>query len=244
MRPDASVKNRAPMRHPHVRTLVRKGDADEPGDPDCFAEKRGKDTIDLDFSQRTNILACLLQSETVQPQPHTRKTVKCLLLKDAMSSIWKPSVTVAAIIERDQRFLLVEEQTAEGIKFNQPAGHLDPGESLVAAAAREALEETAHEFIPDTLVGVYLSRYQSSRMNEDVTYLRFAFTGTLGAIHDRPLDDGILRTVWMSHQEIMATQDRHRSPLVLKCVEDYLAGQRFPLSVIHTHPSVHIAAND
>jgi 8-oxo-dGTP pyrophosphatase MutT (NUDIX family) len=244
MKPDASVKNRAPMQHPHVRTLVRKGDADEPGDPDCFAEKRGKDTIDLDFSQRTNILACLLQSEAVQPRPHTRKTVKCLFLKDAMSSIWKPSVTVAAIIERDQRFLLVEEQTAEGIKFNQPAGHLDPGESLVAAAAREALEETAHEFIPDTLVGVYLSRYQSSRMNEDVTYLRFAFTGTLGALHDRPLDDGILRTVWMSYQEIMATQERHRSPLVLKCVEDYLAGQRFPLSVIHTHPSVQLAAND
>jgi len=244
MRPDASVKNRAPMRHPHVRTLVRKGDADEPGDPDCFAEKRGKDTIDLDFSQRTNILAWLLQSEAVQLRPHIRKTVKCLFLKDAMSSIWKPSVTVAAIIERDQRFLLVEEQTAEGIKFNQPAGHLDPGESLVAAAAREALEETAHEFIPDTLVGVYLSRYQSSRMNEDVTYLRFAFTGTLGALHDRPLDDGILRTVWMSYQEIMATQERHRSPLVLKCVEDYLAGQRFPLSVIHTHPSVQLAAND
>lgn len=161
-----------------------------------------------------------------------------------MSSIWKPSVTVAAIIERDQRFLLVEEHTAEGIKFNQPAGHLDPGESLVSAAAREALEETAHEFIPDTLVGVYLSRYQSSRMNEDVTYLRFAFTGTLGALHDRPLDEGILRTVWMSREEIIATQDRHRSPLVLKCVEDYLADQRFPLSVIHTHPSVHLAAND
>ena len=244
MRPDASVKNRAPMRHPHVRTLVRKGDADEPGDPDCFAEKRGKDTIDLDFSQRTNILACLLQSEAVEPESDARKTVECLVLKDAMSSIWKPSVTVAAIIERDQRFLLVEEHTAEGIKFNQPAGHLDPGESLVAAAAREAIEETAHEFIPDTLVGVYLSRHQSSRMNEDVTYLRFAFTGTLGALHDRPLDEGILRTVWMSHEEIIATQDRHRSPLVLKCVEDYLAGQRFPLSVIHTHPSVHLAAND
>ncbi len=244
MAPDASIKNRAPMRHPHVRTLVRKGDADEWAGPDCFAEKRGKDTIDLDFSQRTNILACLLQFGAVQPEAHTRKTVKYLFLKDAMSSIWKPSVTVAAIIERDQRFLLVEEHTAEGIKFNQPAGHLDPGESLVAAAAREALEETAHDFIPDTLVGVYLSRYQSSRMSEDVTYLRFAFTGTLGAMHDRPLDDGILRTVWMSHQEITATQDRHRSPLVLKCVEDYLAGQRFPLSVIHTHPSVQLAAND
>lgn len=232
------------MRHPHVRTLVRKGNADEWAGPDCFAEKRGKDTIDLDFSQRTNILACLLQSEAVQPESDKRKTVKCSLLKAAMSSIWKPSVTVAAIIERDQRFLLVEEHTAEGIKFNQPAGHLDPGESLVAAAAREALEETAHEFIPDALVGVYLSRYQSSRTNDDVTYLRFAFSGSLGAIYDRPLDEGIVRTVWMSHQEIMATQDRHRSPLVVKCVEDYLAGQRFPLSVIHTHPSVHLAAND
>ncbi len=244
MKPDASIENRAPMRHPHVRTLVRKGNADEWAGPDCFAEKRGKDTIDLDFSQRTNILACLLQFGAVQPEADTRKTVKCLFLKDAMSSIWKPSVTVAAIIERDQRFLLVEEHTAEGIKFNQPAGHLDPGESLVAAAAREALEETAHDFIPDTLVGVYLSRYQSSRMNEDVTYLRFAFTGSLGALHDRPLDEGILRTVWMSYQEIMATQDRHRSPLVFKCVEDYLAGQRFPLSVIHTHPSVHLTGND
>ena len=232
------------MQHPHVRALVRKGDADEWAGPDCFAEKGSKDTIDLDFSQRTNILAYLLQFGVVQPESDTRKTVKCLLLKDAMSSIWKPSVTVAAIIERDQRFLLVEEQTAEGIKFNQPAGHLDPGESLVAAAAREALEETAHEFIPGALLGVYLSRYQSSRLNEDVTYLRFAFTGSLGALHDRPLDEGILRTVWMSYQEIMATQDRHRSPLVLKCVEDYLAGQRFPLSVIHTHPSVHLAAND
>ena len=169
---------------------------------------------------------------------------RMLFLKGDMSSIWKPSVTVAAIIERDQRFLLVEEQTAEGIKLNQPAGHLDPGESLIAAAAREALEETAHEFIPDSLVGVYLSRYQSSRMNEDVTYVRFAFTGSLGMEHDRALDQGILRIVWMSHQEIRATQDRHRSPLVLQCVEDYLAGQRFPLSILYTHPSIHLPADD
>lgn len=158
-----------------------------------------------------------------------------------MSSIWKPSVTVAAIIERDQRFLLVEEQTPEGIKLNQPAGHLDPGESLVAAAAREALEETAHEFQPNALVGVYLSRYQSSRSNLDVTYLRFAFAGELGMLHQRPLDDGILRTLWMSYAEIETTQDRHRSPLVLKCVEDYLAGQRFPLSLMYTHPSIQFA---
>jgi len=157
-----------------------------------------------------------------------------------MSSIWKPSVTVAAIIERDQRFLLVEEQTPDGIKLNQPAGHLDPGESLVTAAAREALEETAHEFHPEALVGVYLSRYQSSQSNLDVTYLRFAFMGELGILHQRPLDDGILRTLWMSHAEIEATQDRHRSPLVLKCVEDYLAGQRFPLSLIYSHPSIQL----
>ena len=159
-----------------------------------------------------------------------------------MSSIWKPSVTVAAIIERAQQFLLVEEQTAEGIKFNQPAGHLDPGESLLAAVAREALEETAHEFSPDALVGVYLSRYRSNQNSEDVTYLRFAFAGALGQSHQRPLDEGILRTVWMSFEEIAATQQKHRSPLVLKCVEDYLAGQRFPLSVLHTHPSIHASS--
>jgi 8-oxo-dGTP pyrophosphatase MutT (NUDIX family) len=244
MTPDANKNHLAPMRNPHVRTLVRKGEADERAGPNCFAEKRGKDTIYRDSSQRTNFSACLQQFGAMQPRPNLRKTVECLFLKGDMSSIWKPSVTVAAIIERDQRFLLVEEQTAEGIKLNQPAGHLDPGESLMVAAAREALEETAHEFIPDSLVGVYLSRYQSSRMNEDVTYVRFAFTGALGNAHQRPLDEGILRIVWMSHQEIRATQDRHRSPLVLQCVEDYLAGQRFPLSILYTHPSIHLPADD
>ncbi len=156
-----------------------------------------------------------------------------------MSTIWKPSVTVAAIIERDSQFLLVEEETSDGIRFNQPAGHLDPGESLVEAVARETLEETAHDFTPDALVGVYMSRYLSSRTHEEVTYLRFAFAGMVGAAHDRPLDEGILRTVWMSRDELIATQAKHRSPLVLQCVEDYLAGRRHPLSVIHTHPSVY-----
>ena len=156
-----------------------------------------------------------------------------------MSTLWKPSVTVAAIIERDQKFLLVEEETSDGIRLNQPAGHLDPGESLAEAVAREALEETAHDFVPGSLVGVYMSRYKSSRTREDVTYLRFAFAGTLGAAHDRPLDDGILRTVWMSHEELLATQDKHRSPLVLQCVDDYLAGRRYPLAMVHTHPSIY-----
>jgi 8-oxo-dGTP pyrophosphatase MutT (NUDIX family) len=154
-----------------------------------------------------------------------------------MTDIWKPSVTVAAIIERDGRFLLVEEETSDGICFNQPAGHLDPDESLEQAVVRETLEETAHDFSPTALVGMYMSRYVSSRTSLEVTYLRFAFTGQLGAVHDRPLDQGILRTVWMSYAELIACQHRHRSPLVLKCVEDYLKGQRAPLSLLYTHPT-------
>ncbi len=155
-----------------------------------------------------------------------------------MSTIWKPSVTVAAIIEKDGRFLLVEEETSDGIRFNQPAGHLDPHESLIDAVSREALEETAHEFHPDALVGVYMSRYQSSRTGEDVTYLRFAFAGKAGTVHDQALDTGILRAVWLSYDEIAALAELHRSPLVMQCIDDYLRGRRLPLSAIYTHPSV------
>ncbi len=155
-----------------------------------------------------------------------------------MSDIWKPSVTVAAVIEHDGRFLLVEEETSEGVRFNQPAGHLDPFESLEQAVAREALEETAHEFSPTSLIGVYMSRYQSVRTGEDVTYLRFAFAGTLGPAHDRPLDHGILRALWLGYEELVALRERHRSPLVLQCVDDYLKGQRTPLSLLHTDASV------
>ena len=154
-----------------------------------------------------------------------------------MSEIWKPSVTVAAIIERDGRFLLVEETTSDGVCLNQPAGHLEPDESLLQAVVRETLEETAHDFKPAALVGTYLSRYVSARLSESVTYLRFAFCGELGAVHDQPLDHGILRTLWMSADEIRASQARHRSPLVLQCVEDYLAGARAPLSLMKIHPS-------
>ena len=155
-----------------------------------------------------------------------------------MSIIWKPSVTVAAIIEQDGKFLLVEEETSDGVRFNQPAGHLDPDESLQTAVSREVLEETAYDFTPDSLVGVYMSRYVSSRNNENVTYLRFTFAGTLGTLHDQPLDDGIIRTVWMSYEELLACKDTHRSPLVLQCVDDYLAGKRSPLALLVTHPSV------
>src|SRR3954471_7601307 len=154
-----------------------------------------------------------------------------------MTEIWKPSVTVAAIIERDGRFLLVEEETSDGIRFNQPAGHLDPDESLTQAVVRETLEEAAHDFTPSALIGMYMSRYVSSRTGNEVTYLRFAFTGELGARHDRPLDVGILRTVWMTYDELAACRERHRSPLVLQCVDDYLSGKRAPLSLLYTHPT-------
>jgi len=155
-----------------------------------------------------------------------------------MSDIFKPSVTVAAIIEHEGRFLLIEEETSEGVKLNQPAGHLDPYESLEQAVVREALEETAHEFIPEALVGMYMSRYHSKSRNADVTYLRFTFCGRVGRKFDQPLDDGILRTLWMTRDEIAATAERHRSPIVLRCVDDYLAGQSTPLALLHTHPSV------
>jgi ADP-ribose pyrophosphatase YjhB (NUDIX family) len=146
-----------------------------------------------------------------------------------MDRIWKPNVTVAALMERDGRFLLVEEETEDGIRFNQPAGHLDEGESLVEACSREVLEETAHAFTPTELVGIY----QWPRPQGDITYLRFAFAGKVGA-HEtaRQLDTGILRAVWMTAEEIEACSERHRSPLVLQCVRDYLTGRRFPLDVI------------
>lgn len=154
-----------------------------------------------------------------------------------MTERWKPSVTVAAVIERDGRYLLVEEHTPEGLRLNNPAGHLDPGESPEQGVARETLEETAHAFTPRALVGVYLSRFQ--RGPQDITYLRFAFCGELGAlVAGRSLDHGIVRTVWLTPDEVRASATRHRSPLVLQSVNDYLAGQRAPLGLIHTDASV------
>ena len=157
----------------------------------------------------------------------------------AMPNRWKPNVTVAAIMEREGRFLLVEEHTRDGLKLNNPAGHLDPGESPQDGCAREALEETAHDFTPTALVGVYLNRFTKTRTGDDLTYLRFAFAGSVGSFHPgRTLDEGIVRTVWMTADEIRACRARHRSPLLLRSLEDYLAGQRFPLSLVHTDASV------
>ena len=156
-----------------------------------------------------------------------------------MDTRWNPSVTVAAIIERDGKFLLIEEHTPEGLKLNNPAGHLDPGESLADGCARETLEETTHTFRPTALVGVYLSRIQRAGTGEDVTYLRFAFCGELGdTLPGAQLDHGIVRTLWLTPAEIRDSVDRHRSPLLLRCMDDYLAGQRLPLSMLHTDITV------
>lgn len=145
--------------------------------------------------------------------------------------IWKPHVTVAAVIEQDGKFLLVEEETEDGIRFNQPAGHWEPDETLEQGVAREALEETAYHFSPEWLQGIYRWRHP----RKDITYLRFAFAGrVLDHEPQRQLDSGILRAVWLSPDEIRVTADRHRSPLVVRCVEDYLAGKRYPLDLV-TH---------
>lgn len=161
-----------------------------------------------------------------------------------MSTRWKPSVTVAAIIERDGHFLLVEEHTPEGLKLNNPAGHLDPGESPAEGCAREALEETTHRFTPTHLLGIYLSRFQRAQAEggvEDITYLRFAYAGTLGeVVPGRALDTGIVRTVWMTPEEIRASAARHRSPLLLRCMEDHLSGRRYPLDLVYTDPTVQL----
>ena len=145
--------------------------------------------------------------------------------------IWKPHVTVAAVIELDGKFLLVEEETDDGIRFNQPAGHLERGEALTDAVTREVLEETAYHFVPSALVGVYNWHNEA----KDVTYLRFAFTGELAG-HDleRALDTGIIAARWLSVSEIYALAERHRSPLVLRGIEDWQAGRRYPLDLL-TH---------
>lgn len=151
---------------------------------------------------------------------------------------------MAAIVERQRggvaEFLLVEEHTPEGLKLNNPAGHLDPEESPEQAVVREVLEETACVFTPDRLVGVYLSRFQRPATGEDVTFLRIAFAGTAGEPDpNRALDDGIVRTLWMTLPELRASRARHRSPHVLGCIEDHVAGRRYPLSAITTDATVY-----
>jgi ADP-ribose pyrophosphatase YjhB (NUDIX family) len=144
--------------------------------------------------------------------------------------IWTPRVTVAAVIERNGRFLLVEEETESGLGLNQPAGHLDENESLLEGVARETLEETGYGFRPETLVGVYLWQAREKAL----TYLRFAFAGTL-LDHDRarPLDTGIVQTLWLTPEEITGEAHRHRSPLVQRCIDDYRAGRRYSIDLLN-----------
>lgn len=156
-----------------------------------------------------------------------------------MNTRWKPSTTVAAIIERDGRYLMIEEHTPEGLRLNSPAGHLDPGESPLQGVVRETLEETTCDFTPTALLGIYLSRFQRASTGEDITYVRFAFCGTVGEPHpELRLDTGIVRTLWMTPDELRACPERHRSPLVMRCVDDHVAGRRYPLETIITDPSV------
>ena len=143
---------------------------------------------------------------------------------------WKPNVTVAAIVEDNGRFLLVEEDADNHIVFNQPAGHLEKDESLINAIKREVLEETGWGFEPQALVGIYL--YPNPRI--DIVYLRFCFAGQ-GVRHDpsQSLDKGIIRAVWMSRAEIEANPEKMRSRMVLTCINDYLAGKRYPLELLN-----------
>ena len=160
-----------------------------------------------------------------------------------MSERWKPSVTVAAVASRVRsgrtEYLLVEEETPEGLKLNNPAGHLDPGESPQQGVVREALEETARVFEPTHLVGIYLTRLRRPETREDITYLRFAFAGAVGeADPSQALDAGIVRTLWLTLDELRACRERHRSPLLLRCLEDAAAGRALPLDAVFTDASV------
>ncbi len=145
-------------------------------------------------------------------------------------TIWTPHVTVAAIVERDGKFLLVEEEDHGALMLNQPAGHLDEGESILDAVVRETREETAWRFTPEFLLGIY--RWRNPR--NDFTYIRFAFIGSVDD-HDpqQTLDRGIVRSLWLSAADIAREATRHRSPQVQRCIDDYRAGRRYPLDCLH-----------
>ncbi len=141
----------------------------------------------------------------------------------------RPAVTVATIVERDGAFLLVEEMTRSGLRLNQPAGHLEAAETLAAAAARETLEETRYRVAPSAVVGIY--RWQAA--DSGATFVRFAFAAAVvGHEPERALDEGIVRALWLTYDELVAMRPLHRSPLVLRCVDDWRAGRRLPLATV------------
>ncbi len=147
-----------------------------------------------------------------------------------MSTVrWTPYLTVATVVEREGCFLLVQEYADNALVYNQPAGHLDDNETIAAAAVRETLEETAWDVALDALVGIYHWRHPDHAM----TFVRFCFAATCQRHYpERPLDSGIQQALWLSRQEIAARRDCLRSPMVLRCIDDYLAGQRYPLSLV------------
>ncbi len=164
--------------------------------------------------------------------------------------IWTPRVTVAAIVEQTTdsrngmpaRFLMVEEHTTNGLCLNQPAGHLEGGETLLQAVAREALEETARAFVPEALVGVYMTHVGDPAPG-GATYLRFTYCGRAGEVlPGQALDPDIVRTLWMTRDELEQSRERHRTPLVLRCIDDYLAGRRYPLDLVRSEASVSAGA--
>jgi len=136
---------------------------------------------------------------------------------------------VAAIIERAGKFLMVEERAGTSLVLNQPAGHLEQGESLLAAVAREALEETGHRFDPEHVVGFYLWHSDDA----ETTYLRVAFCGEVEPSADvAALDEGIVAVHWLSRAQLVSRAHQLRSPMVMRCIDDYLAGQRYALDCI------------
>lgn len=146
---------------------------------------------------------------------------------------FKPELTVAAIVEQRGRFLIVEEHVARRRVFNQPAGHVEEGEDLLDAVVRETLEETAWEFAPQAIVGVYLWTNPVTRKS----FLRVAYSGMVSNRDPaRALDTGILRVHWLTRAQLLGRQARLRSPMVLRCVDDYLAGLRFPLTLLSQLP--------
>lgn len=145
---------------------------------------------------------------------------------------WKPNVTVAAIAQDEAgRFLCVEEYSNDKLVYNQPAGHLEQGESLIDAVIRETLEETAYDFKPEYITGIYM--YPNSR--KEITYLRVCFFGHTTTHHaNQPLDEGIVQTKWLSRDELLQEPEKHRSDMIIRCIDDYLAGNQYPLDLIHT----------
>lgn len=214
------------------RMVHRREDASKSAIPTHASRERSQDR----GQRATGPGAAMGARQSSMNTPHAGPVAASLT---SSSERWRPSVTVAAVIEHDGRYLLVEERTADGVRLNNPAGHLDPGESPLQAVMREALEETARQFTPLSVLGIYFSRFQRARSREDVTYLRIAFSGTVGeAAPDRALDEPIIRTLWMTPAEVRASAARHRSPLLLRCVEDHLAGKRYPLELLHADASL------